>query len=168
MSTHGFQHFSFSALPDPSSKPKSYKAFKPTLEARSAKTRISKHGAFTLKTAKRELATSEGHSSWRPLVMGSEGRRQALPPPHYRAGLSSPIQVWRRGALSSHQRLCNPRQVPCPLRSVNQEDSEARTQSSSKALSLWLWWSSRLRTARDLPGHLIQSSPLPSTYRQGR
>ena len=74
---------------------------------------------YTLKTAKRELATSEGHSSWRPLGCWQRGPpRQPLPPSPYPCWAVFPCPSLRRGALSTHQLLCNPRQVPCPLRSV--------------------------------------------------
>ena len=73
---------------------------------------------YTLKTAKRELATSEGHSSWRPLGCWHQGPpRQPLPPslPVTVLGCLSPSKSGRGLGLPSHHLLCNPRQAPCPL-----------------------------------------------------
>lgn len=99
-----------------------------TLGARSAKTRAQ--CSYTLKTAKRELATPKGHSSQPP-----SGRRHRWPPLQPLSP-SSPPPSWlwqcchlpltmlcclspsKSGVLYSHQLLCKPRPVLYTLSSV--------------------------------------------------
>lgn len=144
---------------------------------RSAKTRAQ--CSYTLKTAKRELATPKGHSSQPP--SGSRHRWPPLQPP----SPSSPPPSWlwqcchlpltmlcclsasKSGVLYSHQLLCKPRPVLYTLSSVKWEGSLRQTQLSSKSPSLeFMWTSSSELEGTSPPGHLTHFSPLPSLYRQ--
>lgn len=145
MSTHGFQCFPL-AMPRPCSKPKLQRPLNPTLGVRSAKTRAQ--CSYTLKTAKRDLATPEGHSSQPP--SGSRHGWPPLQPPSPSSPPPSWLWQWchlpftmlcclspsKSGVLYSHQLLCKPRPMLYTLRSVKGEGSLRQTQLSSKSPSL--------------------------------